>query len=352
MEKTPRRRSVSRMLTGIVIMTIVLQAHSPADDTKRPTERLVFKANDTQRCLKCHNMENFAFRHTLSYGEHLHDFSVNADTFQASVHGSIACQQCHTDITEYPHPFVEERARVSCGADCHATDSSGKTFSHQVVFGEFQSSVHRKGLTRENQDSPNCTTCHGSGNPHGIQKAKQAVAIREKMALCVSCHANQAMMEKNLVDPNAVSSYKRSFHYKAIRFGETNTAVCQDCHTVHHILPKDSASSSISTANISNTCGQQKCHPGAAMNFSMSGANHLALRIEREPILWWLEKFFVILTAGTLAMLIVGILLDIQRKFGWVILFGKSVRKALAGAQRIGEISKLALRFSKRILLD
>jgi len=339
-------------LTAVVLMAMLLQAHSPAADTERPTERLIFKEDDTQRCLKCHNMENFAFRHTLSYGEHLHDFSVIAETFQKSVHGAIACQQCHTDITEYPHPFVEERARVSCGVDCHATDTSGKTYSHQIVFSEFQSSVHKKGLTGENQESPTCITCHGSGNPHGIQKAKQTVTISEKMALCVSCHANQALMEKNHVDPNAVSSYKRSFHYKAIRFGETNTAVCQDCHTVHLILPKDSISSSISTANISNTCGQQKCHPGASMNFSMSGANHLALRIEREPILWGLEKFFAILTAGTLAMLVVGILLDIQRKFGWLVIFGKSLQKALAGLRHVGEVSRQAARFSKRILID
>ena len=81
---------------------------------------------------------------------------------------------------------------------------------------------------------------------------------------------------------DAVDSYRRSFHYKAIRFGETNTAVCQDCHTVHDVLPKDSAHSSIADANLPKTCGQSDCHPGAQMNFSMSGANHLDLRIDRR----------------------------------------------------------------------
>ncbi|HEX9007289.1 MAG TPA: hypothetical protein VF889_08335, partial [Bacteroidota bacterium] len=191
-----------------------------------------------------------------------------------------------------------------------------------------------------------------TGNPHGVMPAQRRLSPQTKMALCAACHDDAPRMVRNKVNPGAVSSYRRSFHYKAIRFGQTNTAVCQDCHTVHHVLPKDSVGSSIAPAHIAGTCGQQQCHPGARLNFAMSGANHLDLKIEEAPLLGYLEKFFVLLTGGTMAMLVAGIILDIQRKFGWLFLLGIGFRRLaslLAAASRIG---RPILRFGRKVLID
>ena len=315
-----------------------------------PVDRIVFGPQDTERCLKCHGMSNFAFRDSATMS--VHDYTINRDIFKTSIHGKLACQQCHQDIKEYPHKIEDTRVRVSCGADCHASDSSGKEYLHLTVFNEFQQSVHRQGLSNDRQDNPGCTTCHGSGNPHGIAKAVKIMSAREKMDLCIGCHDDISMMAKHKVDPEAVSSYKRSFHYKAIRFGQTNTAVCQDCHTTHHILPKDSAASSIAAGHIAQTCGQENCHHGAAINFAMSGANHLALRIEREPVLWYLEKFFIVLTLGTMIMLFVGITLDIQRKYRWVFVLRGMYRRARASLRIAMHLLARIMKFSRRILFD
>jgi len=145
------------------------------------------------------------------------------------------------------------------------------------------------------------------------------------MTQCVACHDNRAMMTRNKVNPDAVSSYRRSFHYKAITFGATGAAVCQDCHTAHRVLPRDSATSSIAAGSVARTCGQDGCHRGARLNFAMSGANHLALRMEREPLLRFLESFFKVLTLGTMVMLVAGIALDVQRKFRWLALARRTV---------------------------
>jgi len=337
-------------LVAILILMPLMHAVSFAQLAERPSERIVFSSDDTQRCFKCHGMANFAFRDSMTL--EVHNFSVNSDIFKASVHGKVPCQQCHIEIKEYPHTFERSRPKVSCGNECHAIDSTGKAYTHSLVVTEFQHSVHRKALTGENPDSPTCLTCHGQGNPHAVGRVKKTITIKEKMSLCVSCHENATLMVKSKVDPEAVSSYKRSFHYKAIRFGQNNTAVCQDCHTVHHILPKDSTGSSIAIENISKTCGRETCHPGARMNFSMSGANHLALRIEREPLLFLEEKFFIFLTLGTMAMLGVGIVLDIQRTFGWIHLLGQGASwvNATTGSLR-GTLGRL-LRLSKKILID
>jgi hypothetical protein len=295
-------------------------------------------------------MTNFAFRDSSTFL--VHTFTVNADSFRSSVHGKVHCQQCHADIREYPHTFKPMYAKVSCGTDCHVTDSTGRAYTHEKVFTEFQQSSHRKGLTGENHDDPTCTTCHGSGNPHKVQKALKTISSKEKMLLCISCHQNKEVMIKNKVDPDAVTSYEQSFHYKAIKFGGIRTAVCQDCHTVHRILPKDSTQSSIAVGNIAKTCGQEQCHPGAQMNFSMSGANHLALRVEREPILYAEEKFFVLLTVGTMAMLVIGIVLDVQKKFGWMLVFERLIRRLRGGLDAASELLKALGRISRKVLIE
>jgi hypothetical protein len=315
-----------------------------------PTEQTSFALNDSRSCLRCHGMENFALRESALATPR--DLSVPADSFRISVHGRLDCRQCHQDITHYPHTITATTGHVTCADDCHATDSEGKPYTHSSIVAGFASSVHGKGLGNSNPDAPGCLTCHGGGDPHTIARAAKETSVTSKMKLCVDCHDDPERMARNDLTTDAVESYRRSFHYKAIRFGETNTAVCQDCHTVHGVLPKDSTRSSIADANLPKTCGQSNCHPGAEMNFSMSGANHLGLRIERDPILWFEENFFLALTLGTMAMLAVGIALDVQRKFGWL-------RAGAKGMQRISGLAKTtwgyagsAGRFIKRMLID
>ena len=334
----------------MVAAVIVLASVSPLSAAGLPPAPIVFGPDDTQRCLKCHGMANLAFQD--SAGAPIRSFTVNQDAFRLSVHAELSCQQCHQDVTRYPHSLDGPRRLVTCATDCHATDSLGQPYSHVGVLATFQQSVHRRGLSAEPDGAPTCVTCHAGGNPHAIARATTALGPVEKMGLCVSCHEDAALMDRHQVDPEAVASYKRSFHYKAIRFGETNTAVCQDCHTVHGALPRDSAASSIATGHIAQTCGQQQCHPGATMNFAMSGANHLSLRIAREPVLWWLEKFFLLLTAGTMAMLIVGIALDVQRSFGWGAVIGRLSGWLQARWRRLTARVPAFWRLARRVLID
>ncbi len=330
-------------------------------DQPRMAERLVFSGNETDRCLKCHGMRNFAFRdliadtHGVNF-DRITNLTVAPDTFKASVHGKIACQHCHENIKEYPHDLAGGRTKVTCDASCHANDQGGKPYNHVVVYGQFTSSVHSKGLTDPANGSPRCETCHGAGNPHAIQRAKGVLSKSERMDLCINCHENRELMTARHVDPEAISSYRQSFHYKAIRFGQTTTAVCQDCHTVHAILPPDSAASSISATHIAATCGQDNCHPGVNMNFAMSGANHLKFRIEKSMLLFLEEKLFVVLTLGTMVMLVIGIILDVQKKFGWLDLLGRGMQAVLHTATGIFAGMKAfggrALALSRKLLID
>lgn len=307
---------------------------------------VTFAASDSKACLRCHGMPNFGFRETA--GAAPRRLSVHADSLASGAHGRLACQNCHTDVKTWPHAPAKLRRTVGCADDCHATDSLGKPYTHRAVVETFASSAHRRGLDGTNRDAPTCLSCHDN-DAHTLRKARAAVSITDRMAMCTTCHDDEARMSRNHVATNAVASYKRSFHYKAIRFGETNTAVCQDCHTTHGVLPADSARSSVAQGNVAATCGRSDCHPGARMNFAMSGANHLDLRIESSSLLWFEEVFFLALTGGTMVMLLVGIVLDIQRRFGWRSLLG---RWASATARTVGAATRGTIRFARALLID
>lgn len=160
-------------------------------------------------------------------------------------------------------------------------------------------------------DHPTCFTCHG-GNPHEMARPKD-LSPRGKVQLCLRCHADEARMKRYGMTTDAALSYLRSFHGKAVmRFGQTNAATCVDCHGLHAVLPPDAPESPVNARNVTATC--RKCHPNAKMNFSLSGANHISLKIEQTPLLKWEEIFFKILTVSVILGLILLIILDLRRK--------------------------------------
>jgi hypothetical protein len=291
------------MVAALVIVATLLAGVAMADPVGPA---------DPDRCLTCHGMRNLAVRESPEHS--LHDFSVSA-AFRSSVHGRLTCAQCHGDVGPYPHQRERERAKVTCAQDCHVRDASGRAYSHAGTVADVEASVHQPRARGDRTDRPTCLSCHGSGDPHAIQSSRN-LSPRSRMMLCDGCHDDRERMARNEVDPDAVQSYKRSFHYKAVTFGARNTAVCQDCHTTHRIRAHSDSISSVAPAALPATCGQAACHPGAGARFAVSGANHLDLRIKREPILWAEEWLFRLLTVGTMAMLVTGILLDVQKKFG------------------------------------
>ncbi|HNN79818.1 MAG TPA: hypothetical protein PKL30_13115, partial [Leptospiraceae bacterium] len=272
-----------------------------------------------QNCNKCHAMNNFSYLNEDL--KSLKNLTVNTEEFKNSAHGKLNCIDCHKETKSYPHNT--DLPKVGCNSDCHSIDKEGKTYTHSKQENEFNDSIHTKGKIKSNPDSPTCINCHGYTNVHNIKKVTKTITQGEKISQCIVCHDNKEMMIRNKVEADAVESYRQSFHYKAVKFGGISSATCQDCHAVHKILPKDNQEASIHPNKVSDTCGQSGCHEGVKLNFAMSGANHLKLRVEKEPILYWEEKMFQILTGGTMAMLVVGIILDIQKKFGWFSVFEK-----------------------------
>ena len=244
---------------------------------------------DVQACMTCHASDVDGAKH------------VNLAALVKSPHKDLKCQDCHSTVTAFPHTPEMVKDKADCGT-CHAEAAE-----------QFKQSTHSK-LNQRPGDHPTCVTCHGGGDPHAIRgNGKWPRAM--KASMCSDCHRQTERMAKYGVDTEAVPSYEESFHGKALqRFGNLKTAICSDCHGYHGVLSSKDARSPTHRNNAAKTCAQAGCHPGAKMNFAMSGANHLRLKVKDSPALLGVLIFFRVLVFGVLAMLMLGIALDLRKK--------------------------------------
>jgi predicted CXXCH cytochrome family protein len=175
-----------------------------------------------------------------------HNISVDGDAFGQSIHGSLGCNACHSDIKGYPHP--DKIAKVKCDT-CHANEAS-----------DLAGSVH------SNSAEHPCTSCHGSA--HAIfpkDDKRSAVYPLNVPKTCGACHGTNGMAQKHGL-PTVFPSYIDSIHGSALtQEGLLVAANCQSCHGSHRILNRKDPKSATFKANIPQTCG--KCHAGITTRY-------------------------------------------------------------------------------------
>lgn len=274
------------------------------------------------KCLECHESEMGAHR------------AVNAKAIAAGPHKDNGCTGCHTAITAAPHTEPMKASKVDCGM-CHPDQQTA-----------YAASVHGR-ADKTAGDHPTCITCHAGagGDPHSVTRTKgDRVHATET---CSRCHSDAARMARYGVDTDAVPSYRESFHGKALlRFGNKKVAGCVDCHGNHAVQGHADAGSPTHRDVAAATCGKAGCHVGAKVNFAMSGANHLRLKVKKTPGLHYEELFFKWLTIGTVLFLMGGIALDLRLK-----VFGKTPPRsgrpvaALISASFLALATSLAMAF-------
>ena len=184
-----------------------------------------------------------------------HSVAVDAPKFHSSIHGSLQCGDCHTDIKEFPHP--EKVTPVKCDS-CHADQAVGLV-----------GSVHSDGAEHP------CTSCHGDA--HSIfpkDDPRSAVYPLNIPRTCGACHGNDAMAKKHGL-PNVYPLYMDSIHGFALsKEGLLVAANCMSCHGSHHILSHNDPQSRTYKVNIPKTCGS--CHAGITADY-MGGVHGKAV---------------------------------------------------------------------------
>jgi cytochrome b subunit of formate dehydrogenase len=208
-DRTPVAGAALAALAGILLLALQAAAETP------------------EECLTCH-------------GDRIH-----AQQFAASAHGTLGCNGCHTDITEYPHP--EKPAAPDC-ATCH-----------DDMVAAYQRGVHGQSRAQGGTEAATCTDCHGGIHalvPHA--EPGSAVHWSNLAATCARCHADVDLAEKFRIPVvRPVEAYSKSVHAQAVAAGR-RAAVCSDCHNSHDIAPARDPHSSLSRSNVPATCG--KCH--------------------------------------------------------------------------------------------
>ncbi|MFN8412148.1 MAG: cytochrome c3 family protein [Anaerolineales bacterium] len=324
-------------------------------------------------CLACHQQEG----KTVTLGSEELPVTINPTEYGLSVHAQegLNCVDCHTDISDYPHPTVKAKsARAfsvsysdSCKechddqylkvqdsvhqkafdegkdnaplcSDCHNPHTqtriigqeSGKLTiaarkdvpatcakCHSETYDQYKSSVHGQALTEGNSDVPTCTDCHGV---HNIQDPTTAAFHNNTPELCANCHADPKIMGKYNLSTNVLNTYVADFHGTTVKLFEeqfpgqaTNKAVCTDCHGVHDISKVSNPETGISLReNLLVKC--QRCHPDATANFPDAWMSHYEPSPEHFPIVYYVNLFYKFFIPAVLGGMIFFIITDIYRR--------------------------------------
>ncbi len=111
-----------------------------------------------------------------------------------------------------------------------------------------------------------CVQCHG-GDPttldedqaHATEAGYRGTPSRQdEPRLCAGCHSDPERMKPYGIATDQFEKYLTSNHGQRWQQGNTDVAVCTDCHSAHRVLPTFDPRSPVYKLNIPSTCAQ--CH--------------------------------------------------------------------------------------------
>jgi hypothetical protein len=126
-----------------------------------------------------------------------------------------------------------------------------------------------------------CLACHKDEKwtrmyyNHLTHRLKSRRSAEDMVELCASCHEDETKMRRHGLE--ATGTFRDTFHWQSIKYGDPNAPNCIDCHAPvgflsHEIKPKSEARSAVHKVNLVRTCsnqfGIQHCHPGATPAFA------------------------------------------------------------------------------------
>ena len=355
------------LLLVVMVLSATPVEAAPQSQGDQPTD---------ESCLACHQQEGM----TAQIGGQPLPITIDAEKFSASVHGSenIACVDCHTNITGFPHPevtassprdfslelypscqechreqyektldSVHQRALASGNnnaavcTDCHNPHTQTRLTNkdtgelllgarlvvpqtcakcHSTIYETYRQSVHGAALTEEgNQYVPTCIDCHGV---HNIGDPTSNSFRNSTPYLCAQCHTNETLMKQFGISTNVLNTYVADFHGTTVKMFEenypdqpTNKPVCTDCHGVHDILRVDNPNAGIAfKENLLGKC--QQCHPDATTaSFTDSWLSHYEPSPQVFPLVFFVNLFYKIFIPAVLGGMILFVLTDVYRRF-------------------------------------
>ena len=309
---------------------------------------------DDASCLACHDgSEDIRVRVDDDDDEMRSLLGIPEDRYIKSVHGDMACIDCHKEITDSKSPHEQNDIDKPDCVSCHETlwdealeqDLAKEKAMLGIVVQNIEaykdSSHARRAPSNLYGVKAHCEDCHNShffdvppegtakrtdwhltvprlcgeschedslkeflNSVHGQEVSKEK---NPKAAVCVDCHSSHAIRKvrrdpfKLLVTRQCGSchqeqfaSYRDTYHGQINTLGYAYTAKCFDCHGSHKIHGVDNPASTIHPDNRLETC--QECHDGkkiakATASFMSFGPHATSHDYERYPQMWIAGKF-------------------------------------------------------------
>ena len=353
------------LLVVLILPTTSVAAAPPAQDISN------------ESCLFCHQEEG----RTTQIGGLTLPLTIDGAKFDASVHAEegIACVDCHSNITTFPHPevtaasprdfslelypscqqchaeqyqltldSVHQRAlaagntNAAVCTDCHnphtqtrlTDETTGELLlgakivvpqtcaqCHSTIYETYRTSVHGAALLEGGgaTNVPTCIDCHGV---HNIGDPTSNTFRNSTPGLCAECHTNSTLMQQYGLSTNVLNTYVADFHGTTVKMFEetypdqpTNKPVCTDCHGIHDIMRVDDPN--VGIALKSNLLGKcQQCHPDATTeSFTASWLSHYEPSPQAFPLVYYVNLFYKIFIPAVLGGMIFYVLTDIYRRF-------------------------------------
>ena len=207
-----------------------------------------------ENCLDCHGDKDFTKDGPGGKPKSLY---VDADRFGTSLHASMGCKACHSDLKDHPNDGAEPK-KVDCGS-CHADQAK-----------VYQGSIHGMSKKMGASAAASCADCHGNHAIGHVERSDSPVYKMNLPKTCAKCHSNKNITDEyKMKFPAVGSQYTESIHGKALlEKGLIVAPSCNDCHGVHDIKRSVDRSSPINHANVAKTCG--KCHTGVEEIYNKS----------------------------------------------------------------------------------
>lgn len=334
---------------------------------------------DNATCQTCHDGKKGKLEAQDAKGESRELHAVNTDKYGKSVHATMQCVACHTDITDAkaPHQKAGQTKKVDC-ATCHEKlweeakkDNLTKEKARLGVVVQNIEAYKKSFHARPNKEDPTkvyatCNDCHDVHSfdvaPAGTTRRAEArmeipktcgAACHEdqleeytgsvhgkemlekknvKAAVCSDCHTTHAVANTSATPTKLAitascgdchqenyESYKETYHGKIMTLGYANTGKCFDCHGSHGIVRVEDPESKVHPDNRLKTC--QQCHnPKKGLALATPGfvsfePHGTTNDFKRYPEIWLGSKFMIGLLVGTFAFFWTHTLLWFYREY-------------------------------------
>ena len=273
---------------------------------------------DNATCQTCHDGSKHQLKTAGADGEERDLLVIDKDKFGKSVHATMQCTACHTDITDNkaPHSKAGAAKKADC-IGCHEALWEDAKKNHltkekprlgavveniEAYKKSFHARLNKEDKTRVYATCNECHEVHSFAVPPAGTKARDewrlttanacgeqchtdqleeyaesvhGVAVIKdqnlKSAVCIDCHTTHAIGNTSAAPiklaitascgnchEDAYQSYKATYHGQIGTLGYVNTAKCADCHGSHGITKIDDPASMVGLDNRLKTCKQ--CH--------------------------------------------------------------------------------------------